>query len=118
MSVSDAIGEIGCSVGGLRGRVDQRAPAQLVERQRGVDPARMVEVAVDEAVEEMADVEPALAACGIQVANDVDRAAVAQEMIPFRPVGKLVDPREVDQQQLAYFLHVSVETVEVDGLPA
>ena len=56
----------------------------------------------------MADVEPALAACGIQVANDVDRAAVAQEMIPFRPLGKLVDPREVDQEQLAHFLHVSV----------
>ena len=102
---SNAIREIGRSVGRLRGRVDQRAPAQLVERQRGVDPARVVEIAVDEAIEEMTDVEPALAACGIQVANDVDRAAVAQEVIPFRPVGKLVDPFEVDQQQLAHFLH-------------
>jgi len=44
----------------------------------------VVEVTVDEAIEEMAYVEPALPACGIQVANDVDRAAVAQEMIPFR----------------------------------
>src|SRR5215831_14959992 len=77
---ANAIREIGCSVGRLRGRVDQRAPAQLVERQRRVDPTRVVEVAVDEAIEEVADVEPALPARGIQVANDVDRAAVAQEM--------------------------------------
>ena len=100
---ANAIREIGCSVSRLRGRVDQRAPAQLVERQRGVDPARVVEVAVDEAIEKMADVEPALPACGIQIANDVDRAAVAQEMVPFRPVGKLVDPFEVDQQHSRTF---------------
>src|SRR5262245_7290278 len=115
---ANAIREIGRCVGRLRGRVDQRAPAQLVERQRGVDPARVVEVAVDEAIEEMADVEPALPACGIQVAYDVDRAAVAREMLPFWPGGKLVGPVEVDRQQLAYFLHVGVETVKVDGLPA
>src|SRR6476469_6572690 len=96
---ANAIREIGCSVGRLRGRIDQRAPAQLVEWQRRVDPARVVKVAVDEAIAEMADLEPALPACGIQVANDVDRAAVAQDMIPFWPVGKLVDPLEVHQQQ-------------------
>src|SRR6478672_8202730 len=95
---ANAIREIGCSVSRLRGRVDQRAPAQLVERQRGVDLARVVEVAVDEAIEKMADIEPALPACGIQIANDVDRAAIAQEMVPFGTVGKLVDPFEVDQQ--------------------
>jgi hypothetical protein len=61
---ANAVREIGCSVGRLCGRVAQRAPAQLVERQRRVDPAGVVEVAVDLAIEEMADVEPALPACG------------------------------------------------------
>ena len=96
--------EIGRAVGRLRRLVDERAPPQFVERQRRVDPARVVEVAVDQAVEEMADVEPALPAGGVGIADDVDRAAVAQQMIPLRAVGELVDPLEVDQQQPARIL--------------
>ena len=95
---ANALREIGRAIGRLRGLVDQGAPPQLVERQRRVHPARVVEVAVDQAVEEMADVEPALPAGGVGVAHDVDRAAVAQQVIELRPIGEFVDPLEVDQQ--------------------
>jgi hypothetical protein len=37
----------------------------------------VIEVAVDETVEKMPNVEPALATGGIRVAYDVDRAAIA-----------------------------------------
>ncbi len=76
----------------LRRLVDQRAPPQLVERQRRVDPARVIEIAVEQTVEEMANVEPAGPAGGIRVAHDVDRAAVGQQVIELRLIGQLVDP--------------------------
>ena len=56
----NALREIGCAIGRPRGLVDQRASPQFVKRQRGVHPARVIEVAVDQAVEEMADVKPPL----------------------------------------------------------
>ena len=73
--------------------VDKGAAAELVERQRRVNSARMVEIAVDETVEQMADVEPSSSAGRVCVTYDVDRAAVAQQMIEFRLIGELIDPR-------------------------
>src|ERR1700716_3289153 len=110
---ANALREIGCIIGRLRGLVNQRASPQLVKWQRRVHPARMVEVAVDQAVEEMTDVEPAFPAGGVQIANDIDRAAVAEQMIELRPICKLVDPLEVDQQQLAHLVRRSVEAIEI-----
>ena len=53
----------------------------------------MVEVTINETIQEMADVESTLPARGVRVAHDVDRAAVGQQVIKFRPIGELVDPR-------------------------
>ena len=96
--------------------IDQGAPSQFVERQGRVDPARKIEVAVDQAVEEMTDVEPADPAGGVRVADDIDRAAVGQQMIEFGVIGEFVDPREVDQQQPARILGRGVEPVEIRRL--
>src|SRR5262245_41478394 len=90
---------VGGPVGRHRHRGDGRASAPLVERKRGVDPARVVEVPVDETVEEVANVEAADAAGRVGVAHDVDGAAVAQEVIELRTVGQLVDPLQVHQEQ-------------------
>ena len=89
----------GASIGSLRCVVDQGAPPQFVEGQRRLDPARMIEVAVDQAVQEVADVEPAFSAGSVRISYDVDRAAVAQQVIEFGVVGELVDPIEIDEQQ-------------------
>src|SRR5947209_18727359 len=78
----------------------------------------MIEVAVDQSVEKMADVESSGPANRVGITNDVNRAAVAQQVIELRMIGKLVDAREVDQQQLARVRRGSVEAVEVHGLVA
>ena len=44
---SNALREVGRAIGRLRGLVDQGASPQLLKRQRRVDPARIIEVAVD-----------------------------------------------------------------------
>ena len=53
---ANALGKIGCTIGRLRGLVDQGAPPQLVKRQRRVYSAGVVEVAIYQTVEEMPDV--------------------------------------------------------------
>ena len=93
--------EIGCAIGRPCGFVDQGPSPQFVKLQRRVYPARVLEVAVDQPVEEMANVEPAPPAGRIRIAHDVDRAAVGQQMIELRLIGELVDARQIDQQQPA-----------------
>ena len=93
-----------------------RAPPQFVKRQCRVDPARAVEVAVGQAIEDMADVDPALPAGGVRVTHDVDRAAVGQQVIELRPIGEFVDPLQVDQEQPARIVGRGVEAIEVDRL--
>ena len=78
----------------MRRLVDQGAPPQLVKRQRRVDPAGGVEVAVYQPVEDMTNVKPPRPSSSIRVADDVDRAAVAQQVIELRPIGELIDPGE------------------------
>ena len=75
---ADALGKFGLrsAVGRLRVLIDQRPSSQLVERQRRVHASRMIEIAVDQPVKEMADVEPALPPGGVRVTNDIDGAAV------------------------------------------
>ena len=41
---------------------------------------------------------------GVGVADDVDRAAVAQQVVELRPVGELVDPLQVDEEEAARVL--------------
>ena len=76
----------------------------------------MVEVTVDQPVEEMPDIEPAEPAGGVCVAHDVDRADVAQQMIPLRPFGEFVDAVQIDQQQPRRINVGGIEAIEVYGL--
>src|SRR5262245_56364121 len=78
----------------------------------------MIEVAVDQTIEEMTEFESALATRGVGVADNVDGAAVGQQMIKLRPIGQLVDPIQVDQQQPSQILGWRVEAIEVYRLLA
>jgi hypothetical protein len=49
----------------------------------------------------MTDVKLANPSDSVHVAHDVDRAAIAQQVIELRPIGEFADPRQVDQQQPA-----------------
>lgn len=77
----DAFREIGCAISGSRRLVNQGTPPEFIKRQCRVNPARVVEVAVDQTIKKMADVEPAGSSGGIRVADDVDRAAVGEQVI-------------------------------------
>src|SRR5262249_443997 len=113
---TNALGKIRRIIGRLRSLVDQGSPPQFVEWQRRVHPAGVVELTVDQAVEEMPDIESADPASGVCVAHDVDRAAVAQQMIEFRSIGEFVDPRQIDQQQPPRISGRGIEAIEVYGL--
>ena len=52
----------------------------------------MVEIAVDKAVEQVTNVESASGTGGVQVTYDVDRTAVAQQVVKLWPISELVDP--------------------------
>ena len=60
---------------------------------------RIVKVAIYKTVEKMPDVKVAHPSCSVRIANDVDGAAVAQQVIELRPISQLADPRQVEQQQ-------------------
>src|SRR5262249_46095602 len=105
------------AVGRLGVVIDQRASPQFVERQRRVHSSRVEEVAVDQSVEEMADVEPPLPPGSVRVTNDVDGAAVGQQIVELRPLGELVDPRQIDKQQPPGVGERGIELIEVHRLP-
>src|SRR5918998_244897 len=113
---SNPVREIRCAIGSLRGLVDQGALPQFDERQGRLDSARVVKVAVDQAIEEMADVEPALPTGGIRVTYDVDRAAIAQQVIEFRAICEFVDPGQIDEEQPTHVFGRGVEAIEVRRL--
>ena len=90
----NTVREIGRAIGRLRCFVDLRASPQFVEWHRCVDPARIIEVAVNQAVEEMANVKSAAPSGGVRIAHDVDRAAVGQQVIEFgRSASSLIRSR-------------------------
>jgi len=74
----------------------ERRRTQFFERERRVDSAGMVEIAVDQTVEQMSNVEAPGSACGVRITNDVDRATVAQQVIELRIIFKLINPIQVD----------------------
>src|SRR5262249_61233832 len=75
--------------------------AQLFERQARIQEARAIEIAVAPTVQDMADIEPADPAGKGGIADDIDRAAVAEQMIKIGSVRKLVDPLQIDQEKPA-----------------
>jgi hypothetical protein len=114
---SNALREIGRPVGRLRGIANQRATPQLLKRQRCIDPARIIEVAIDRAVEQMPDVKPTDPTGGVRITHDVDGATVGQQVIVLRPIGQFVDPCQVDQERPARASSgEGVETIEVHRL--
>jgi hypothetical protein len=60
----------------LRRCTDSRTPTQLVERKIALHHVRRADIAVDEAVEQMAEIESVDPPGGVRIAHDVDRAAV------------------------------------------
>jgi hypothetical protein len=50
------------------------------------------------------DVDAAGPSDRVGIADDVDRATVAEQMVELRMLGELVDPLEVDEQQTARVL--------------
>ena len=114
---SNALWEIGCSLGSVRGLVDQGAPPEFTEWQRCVEPARFVEVRIDQAVEVMADVDPAAPTGGVRIAYNVNRAAVGQQVVELGLVGEFVDSLQIDQEQSARVVGRHVEMIEVHRLP-
>src|ERR1700722_20249349 len=95
---ANAFRKIGRTVGRLRRIVNQGPSSQLLERQRRVYGARIVEVTVDQAVEKTPDVKPSGPSSCVRITNDIYGAVVAQQVIELRPIGQLVDPRQIDQQ--------------------
>src|SRR6516164_2672540 len=91
---------------------------QFVGLQRRWHPPRVVEVAVDQPVEEMADVERPLPPGSVRVTNDVDRAAVGQQIVKLRLIGEFVDPHQIDKQQPPRIGERGIEVIEVHRLPA
>src|SRR6185503_4640560 len=89
---ANAIGEIRRAASRLRDVINEGTPPQFFEWQIRIHPTGMIKITVDQPVEQMANVELAGATGGICVTYDVDRAAIGQQIIEFRPIGKFVDP--------------------------
>src|SRR6516165_11816645 len=71
---------------------------------------------IDQAVEIMADVDPAATTSGVRIAYNVDRAAVGQQVVEFGLVGEFVDSLQIDQEQSARVVGGRVEMIEVHRL--
>src|SRR6476620_7092698 len=93
---ANAPGEIWNIIGSQRDVVDPRTPAQFFKRQCPVHQARAVQIAIDEAVEEMLDVKLADSAGNVRVAHDVDCATVAQQMVKLCVISEFIDPIQID----------------------
>src|SRR5262245_39607759 len=99
---ANALGKVLGIPGGLRNLIDVGTAAQLFERQARIQEARAIEIAVAPPVQDMADIEPADPAGKVGIADDIDRAAVAEQMIKLGSVRKLVDPLQIDQEKPAH----------------
>ena len=115
---ADAIGKIGRVVFLCHHLIEMGAPAQLVKRQVRLDRASRVHVAVDKAVEKMPDVEPARRTNLVRVADDVDGAAVAEEIVPLRVIGEFVDSLQVNPKEGPRIFRRGVDSVKIDVLLA
>src|SRR5262249_62283194 len=69
------------------------------------------------ACEDVGYVKPPLPPGSVRVTNDIDRAAVSQQIVKLRPLGELVDPRQIDKQQPPGVGERGIELIEVHRLP-
>ena len=86
----------------LRDPVDARTLAQFCKRQVRIQEARAIEIVIAPAVQDMANVEPANPAGEVCIADNIDGAAVAEQMVKLGVIRKLIDPLEVDQEKPAH----------------
>jgi hypothetical protein len=108
----------GASPAALCGDVDSRPPAQFWEQQGGIHGANAVEIAIDEAVQQIANIESARLAGGSRVPDYVDCAAVAQQLVKPRVSRELIDSSKIDPQELAHVLRGCPDAVQLDVLMA
>src|SRR5215510_10493895 len=99
---SNALGEILRVPGGLSGLIDVRTPAQFFKRQVRIQEARVIKIAIAPAVQDMADIQPADPAGEVCIADNIDGAAVAEQMVKLGMIRKLIDPVQVDQEKPAH----------------
>src|SRR5262249_16023396 len=98
---ANALGKVLGIPGGLRNLIDVRTAAQLFERQARIQEARAIEIARAPTLQDGADTEEADPTGKVGIADDIDRAAVAEQMIKLGSVCKLVDPLQIDQEKPA-----------------
>jgi len=98
---ANALGEVLRVPGSLRGLVDSRTPAQFCKWQGRIQGACTIEIAIAEAVQDMANIQPADPAGEVCIAHDIDRAAVAEQMVPFGVIREFIDPIQVNQEEPA-----------------
>src|SRR5690348_10021351 len=61
----------------------------------------------------MTKVEPTSAAGGVRVTYDVDRTAIAQQVVKFWPIGKLVDPFQINHEQPPHIFGRCVQAIKI-----
>jgi hypothetical protein len=98
----------------LRRVIDPRTRTELRERQVRIQKADAIEVAIDEAVENIAEIKGLHFAGDPCIAHDVDGATVGQEIVEFRPGGELVDSMQVEPEEPAGLFGRHPDVVEID----
>ena len=78
-----------------------RTPAQFCKWQARIQDACVIEIAIAPTVQDMADIQPADPAGEVGIAHDIDRAAVAEQMVKLGSIRQLIDPIQVDQEEPA-----------------
>ena len=98
---ANALGEILRVSGSLRCLIDMRTAAQFFKWQARIQDARAIEIAIAPTVQDVADIQPADPAGEVCIADDIDRAAVAEQMVKLRSIRQLIDALQVDEEEPA-----------------
>src|SRR5215471_16469641 len=64
----------------------------------------------------MADVESSLPPGGVRITNDVDGAAVGQQIAELRPIGQFVDARQIDKQEPPRIVRRGIQLIEIKAV--
>ena len=78
---ANALGEILSVPGSSRDLIDVRTLAQFFKWQARIQDACVIEIAIAPAVQDVADIQAADPAGEVCIADDIDRAAVAEQMV-------------------------------------
>lgn len=78
-----------------------RTPPQFFKWQIRVQDACVIEIAIAPAVQDVTDIQPAHSPGEICIADDIDRTAVAEQVVKLGMVRELIDPFQIDQEKPA-----------------